>query len=222
MELRNALNEGLLPPDYYALAEQTAGGTIPDVLTLQAVEFNGQSAPPPRGTTEVAVLPPRVRFTAAAEAEAYLRKQRTLVIRHSSGDRVVALVEIISPGNKHSQQAFDELLSKVFSALAQGYHMLLIDLQPPSPRDPHGLHDAVWNRLRGESCSPPPDKLLTLMAYAAGSRTTTYVEPVAVGDRLADMPLFLAAEHYINVPLEATYQAAYRGVPQRWRQVLET
>ena len=35
------------------------------------------------------------------------------------------------------------------------------------------------------------------------------------------MPLFLEPELYVNVPLEATYQAAYRGVPRRWKTVLE-
>src|SRR5437667_9585496 len=34
-ELRRALNGGLLPQGYYALAEQVAGEIIPDVLTLQ-------------------------------------------------------------------------------------------------------------------------------------------------------------------------------------------
>ncbi len=32
--LRNALNEGLLPDGYYALAEQHAGQAIADILTL--------------------------------------------------------------------------------------------------------------------------------------------------------------------------------------------
>lgn len=50
----------------------------------------------------------------------------------------------------------------------------------------------------------------------------SYVEPVAVGDLLIDMPLFLAPGWYVNVPLEQTYQAAYRGVPRRFREVLET
>jgi hypothetical protein len=33
--------------------------------------------------------------------------------------------------------------------------------------------------------------------------------------------LFLSADRYVPVPLEATYQAAYRGVPAYWRDVLE-
>jgi hypothetical protein len=32
--LMGALNGGVLPPDYYALAEQHAGKQIPDLLTL--------------------------------------------------------------------------------------------------------------------------------------------------------------------------------------------
>jgi hypothetical protein len=47
------------------------------------------------------------------------------------------------------------------------------------------------------------------------------VEHTAVGRTLMEMPLFLEAEEYVDVPLEATYQAAYRGVPQRWKVVLE-
>jgi hypothetical protein len=35
------------------------------------------------------------------------------------------------------------------------------------------------------------------------------------------MPLFLTASTYVTVPLEESYQAAYSGVPRRWRQVLE-
>jgi hypothetical protein len=35
------------------------------------------------------------------------------------------------------------------------------------------------------------------------------------------MPLFLDLNFYIDCPLELTYQAAYRGVPDLWREVLE-
>jgi hypothetical protein len=44
---------------------------------------------------------------------------------------------------------------------------------------------------------------------------------VAVGDVLPDMPLFLEPGVYVSVPLEATYQAAWRGMPDRWQRVLE-
>jgi hypothetical protein len=62
---------------------------------------------------------------------------------------------------------------------------------------------------------------LTLASYAAGRPIEVYLEHLAVGASLPDMPLFLDYERYINVPLEATYQAAYRGMPGFWRDVLE-
>jgi hypothetical protein len=48
-----------------------------------------------------------------------------------------------------------------------------------------------------------------------------YLEHLAVGGVLPEMPLFLRPDRYVNVPLEATYQAAYGGMPAFWRDVLE-
>ena len=48
-----------------------------------------------------------------------------------------------------------------------------------------------------------------------------YLEHLAVGTALPEMPLFLRPDRYVNVPLESTYQAAYRGLPAFWREVLE-
>ena len=54
-----------------------------------------------------------------------------------------------------------------------------------------------------------------------GPVAEAFIEPVAVGDRLPDMPLFLTADVYVPVPLESSYQSAWDGVPAVWRQVLE-
>ncbi len=43
---------------------------------------------------------------------------------------------------------------------------------------------------------------------------------MAVGDALTPMPLFLETDRYVAVPLEETYQTAWRGVPERWRAEL--
>ena len=57
--------------------------------------------------------------------------------------------------------------------------------------------------------------------YTAGPQIEIYLEHVAVGAALPEMPLFLRPDRYVNVPLEATYQASYRGMPAFWRDVLE-
>jgi hypothetical protein len=221
-ELKKELNSGLLPPDYYALAEQMAGRIGPDVLALQvSVPDTEASADDSRGTVAVAVAPPKVRFTAQLEMDHYALKQKTLVIRHSSGDHIVALVEILSPGNKASRRALRAFVEKVTAALWRGYHLLIADLHPPGPRDPQGIHGAILEEIVDGSYCQPENKPLTLAAYDAGPPKTAYVEPVAVGEPLPDMPLFLRPGEYILVPLEATYQAAWQSVPQRWRRVLE-
>ncbi len=100
-------------------------------------------------------------------------------------------------------------------------HLLVVDLFPPSPRDPQGIHKVIWDRLRDEPFAPPPDKPLTVVAYKAGPETVAYVEPVAVGDALPEMPIFLAADRYVACPLEATYQTAWDQFPTPLKAPLE-
>jgi hypothetical protein len=225
VELRNVLNGGLLPPDYYALAEQKALGLGPDVLTLQEAG-NGAAGGPraPDGTATTLVLaPPQARFTATVDTEYYAARQRTLVIRQASDDRAVALAEIVSPGNKASRHGVRSFLDKVEAALSAGLHLLILDVHPPGRRDPNGVPGLIWDELGGEPFTLPAEQPLTLAAFEVVERgsTTTFVETVSVGSPLPNMPLFLAPGAHVLVPLEAAYQAAYRGVPRRWRDVLE-
>jgi hypothetical protein len=225
-EIQLVLNNGLLPSDYYAQAEQIAGPLGPDVLTLQMpdVSENGSSqssAHAGNGGLLVATSPPKPRLVAETEMDDYMLKRRTLVIRHTSGDRIVALLEIVSPGSKAARNAMRSFVEKAVEALYRGYHLLVVDLFPPGRRDPHGIHAAIWSELTDTEYEPPADEPLTLAAYSAGPKKQAYVETTAVGHALIDMPLFLEPEIYVNVPLEATYQAAYGGVPRRWRVVLE-
>jgi len=227
-EIKRVLNAGLLPNGYYALAEQIAGGLGRDVLTLQ----NGLPAPAPRtngatssetgtGGIALAVSPPRVQFAAEGETERYARKRNRVVIRHGSDHTIVAVIEIVSPGNKASRHALPSFVNKVAELLDQGIHLLVIDLFPPTPRDPQGIHEAIWGELVEEGFTPPADKPLTRASYAAGNLYRAFVQPVAVGDVLPDMPLFLTPEVYVNVPLEGTYATAFTSMPRFWREVLE-
>jgi len=227
-ELRRALNGGLLPDGYYAQAEQVANHVVPDVLTLQDVGGGPAGAPPgwaPRsgdeGGVAVADVPPRVAVRdSVSEAMLLAARRRRIVIRHTTGDRVVALVEIVSPGNKEKRAAVEAFVDKAAGALDQGYHLLVLDLFPPGSFDPGGMHGILWRRLGGDY-DPPAGKPLTLASYASGGVVNCYVEPTAVGTPLIEMPLFLDPGHYVNVPLEPTYTAAYEGAPGRWKRVIE-
>ncbi|MBO0700233.1 MAG: DUF4058 family protein, partial [Zavarzinella sp.] len=181
-ELRKVLNRGTLPKGYYALAEQQAGDVGPDVLTLRR---------PPRaeldrdldesGGIAVASDPPRVEYTATSDLKAYAARRRTIVIRHRSGDRVVAMIEIVSPGNKRTRYQIGRFVRKAAKVILAGVHLLVVDPFPPGKRDPQGIHGAIWSELDGSDYRQPADKPLTLVSYAAGPTTTAHIQPFRVG-----------------------------------------
>lgn len=223
-EIRKALNDGRLPEGYYALAEQHAGRSIADVLTLHASPASLEPLPslPAGGGTAVAEVPPRVSRRQSVELSVQSLR-RTLAVRHVSGHRLVAMVEILSPANKDRPQTAEEFVDKTEAALRRGVHVLVIDLLPPGPHDLRGMHDLIWRRLDPSSgpYNLPADAPLTLASYAAAPLVEAYLEHLAPGAALAEMPLFLHPDRYINVPLEPTYLAAYAGMPGYWRDVLE-
>jgi hypothetical protein len=189
--LRDALNAGGLPPDYFAMAEQVVG----------------------RPDATATVLRPQIRFLLEAEEERYSRLATHLAIHHGLG-QVVAILEIVSPGNKSSRHALRSFTDKAVDLIRQGVNLLVIDLLPPGPRDPQGIHPLIWNEIGDGPFVLPPEKPLTLVAYRCGTpQTVAYIDPVAVGDRLPEMPLFLYDERYVQPPLEPTYQAAWDVLP---------
>ncbi len=226
--IRTALNDGLLPQGYYALAEQHAGRSIADVLALHASAAPREPLlrplplPPDTGGAAVAEAPPRVRRRQTIE-QAALARRRTLAIRHVSGHRLIALLEIVSPANKDRARHVEDFAAKALSALDLGVHVLLVDLFPPGSHDPQGMHGVLLQRLEqsDEPYDLPAEEPLTLASYAAGPQVEAYLEHAAVGATLPEMPLFLRPDRYVNVPLEPTYLAAYRGMPAFWREVLE-
>ena len=154
------------------------------------------------------------------EAEIYARKADRITARHRHG-QVVAVIEIVSPGNKGSRAELRAFVEKNAELIRQDIHLLVIDLFPPSKRDPQGIHKAIWDELVEEDFELPPDKPLTLAAYDAGPPRVAYVEPVAVGDVLPEMPLFLKPEWYVPAPLETTYQTTWQLFPAALKGLLE-
>jgi hypothetical protein len=142
-------------------------------------------------------------------------------VRHVSDDQVVAILEIVSPGNKSSQNAIRSFIWKAERLLEQQIHLLIVDVHAPGPRDPQGIHGAIWEDFAGQPYVLPPDKPLTLASYEADLGVRCIVEQVAVGDILPDMPLFLRPNGQVPVPLERSYSAALEAMPRRWRRVLD-
>jgi Protein of unknown function (DUF4058) len=222
-EIKRALNGGVLPADYYALAEQRAGDFGPDVLTLQVDDPRGREAAgeSPSGNGSILLAPPKKPQTAESDMAFYRRKQDRVSIRHVSDDGVVAIVEVVSPGNKSGRKALQEFVDKAGQLLQSRIHLLVLDVLPRGPRDPNGIHGAIWEDFTGDEYCAPGDKPLTVAAYESAVGVRCFVEHVAVGDVLPDMPLFLKFNGQVPAPLERTYSAAFQALPRRWQRVLE-
>lgn len=222
LEIKRALKRGLLPKGYYVMAEQIGGDLgAPDVLTLQKASDTPESDASLSGTATLTESPPVVHARATIARDSYARMQRSLVIRHTSDDRIVAMIEIVSAGNKSSRHALRSFLDKAVAALDSGVHLLLVDVHPPGPRDPHGIHQALLNEIGTEEYSLAREHPLTVVAYIGGTVVEAFVEHFAVGQPIPQMPLFLTRENYVRVPLEATYMAAWEDVPPQYQEALQ-
>jgi Protein of unknown function (DUF4058) len=220
--LGDALNEGVLPPDFYADPEQHLGRKIADVLTLHSSNPERlRNLPEPPEGTALAVLeaPPRVSRTLPLAPLAPAR--RTLTIRHTSGHRIVALIEVLSPSNKASPDALAEFVAKAKDAIQTGIHLAVIDLLPPGPHDADGIHGVIAAAISGETYHLPEGGPLTFVSYSAGPAPMAYLQHPALGDELPSLPLFLTPGRYVQLPLAATYATAWSRTPAFWREVIE-
>lgn len=213
----DALNSGLLPNGFFTLIEQHAERTVPDRLTLQRHEKSGRPRKPTGGVA-LAEAPPKTKFVShGSELEVYAAKANKLAIRDSDGERI-AVIEIVSPGNKHSKAAIRKFVEKSVELIRFGIHLLMIDLISPGPRDPQGLHQLIWAELESEDFRLPRGKPLTLAFYCCRDPLTAFIDPVAIGGKLPDMPVFIDSGTYVPVPLAETYAASWNVCPAEFRE----
>jgi hypothetical protein len=144
-----------------------------------------------------------------------------VVIRHRLG-RVVAFIEIVSPGNNHDEVSLENFCDTVVEAIRSRVNVLVVDLIPPTPRDPVGIHKAIWDHFEPEDPFEPLEARSRVVAsYEANGVNTAYVETPAIGEPLPAMPLFIAPGAHILVPLEETYQRAWTDTPNVVRRLVE-
>jgi hypothetical protein len=155
------------------------------------------------------------------EREFYRLKKSHIVVRRADDHRAVAVLDLVSAGDKASRRSVTTLVERAVGLLRKGVNLLVVDLLPPNHHAPSGIHSAIWERICGEPFELPPDQALTLAAYSAGGEIAAYVEPVAVGDALPDMPIFLTPDRYVPCPLEATYQSTWDVFPAVLKGPLE-
>ena len=211
------------------MAEQIIGGPEPDVVALKlfedplATENQLEWRNFTLGGNAVALAEPKTKPNASmvmiADEDRYVLKTNRVVVRHELG-QVLAIIELVSPGNKNSTHAIRSIVEKLVQLLRQGINLLVIDPFPPSSRDPRGIHALIWNEITDQPFELPSDRQLTIVSYQAAPSKTAWVEPTSVGAMLPTMPLFLRNEIYVNLPLESSYQQTWDGLPIELKRMI--
>ena len=151
----------------------------------------------------------------------YADKASRLAIHHRLG-RVVAFIEIVSPGNKHDEVSIENFCDKIAEAIRARIHVLVIDLFPPTRRDPFGIHKRIWDSFEPDELFALTDSQnRTMASYEADGVNTAFIETLGVGETLPKMPLFIAPGSHVLVPLEETYSLAWTDTPKSVRRLVE-
>lgn len=138
----------------------------------------------------------------------------------------MCIIEVVSPGNKASRAAVQQFVEKTWDYLRSGVDVLLVDPFPPGARDPQSLHKLIWDGIEERPFEMPPGEPLLLAAncvrdLSVGLAPVAYLEPFSVGAEMSDMPAWLDADSYVEVPLERAYQAAWDVCPRDFRYLVE-
>jgi hypothetical protein len=210
-QLSASLNRGLLPKSYYAITETLELRPNANLCELSEPEAPVVHRNCDEGLLDAADTPPRTAYRTGDERTQYAC--RIVTVRDDLNQPLSATL-FVTQQDKQMPYRLDAITDFAPGALTRGIHLLIVDLFPPSKRDPQGIHKVIWDRIKDEPFELPPDKPLTLAAYSAGTAITGYIEPLAVGDSLPDMPIFLTPDRYVPCPLESTYQASWDVFPK--------
>ncbi len=202
------LNQGVLPPGYYAVPLLDRDGPIEiDVAALReheaSVSSSEETAPqswtPPAPALAVAVeLPP----AEAVEVQVFA----------DDGDlRLTAAIELLSPRNKDRPQARQAFAVKCVGYLQQGSSVVVVDTVTTRRAD---LNAAILSLLGIESSAAALPSSLSAVSYRANGRDEEtqqlqlWTAPLALGEPLPTLPLWIASDFSVPLDLEVSYQAA--------------
>jgi hypothetical protein len=144
--------------------------------------------------------------------------RRRVAVKHIRDRQTVSVIEIVSPGDKAKRREFALLVGDLVRLLHLGIHLVIID-----PFPANDVHSRVWEEFTAKKAGSIREKAASLNSYqAGGKKPTAYVDELAVGSVLPEMPLFLLDDAYVSLPLEESYRTAWDGYPAPLRKLLET
>ena len=203
--IANSLND-VVPAEFRVHESLKLGGGIEiDVATVQSPPGSNWAL-----TSRHSLWQPTPAVSVPAT---FPDRFEVLVFRQFGGRQLVAAIELISPGNKDSDEAREAFVMKVASYLHEGISVLIVDVVTERRAN---LHDEIIRIMRlPEELRLPPEPSLYAASYRPVLREgraeiDIWVNPFAVGNPLPTMPLRLIADFFVPVELEATYMETCR------------
>lgn len=203
--LAAALNQRL-PEGYFAEPNVMFGIEI-EVAALEESTTRLAAPVAPRGASAVQ----RLAWTPPAPAQTvpFLPVHETVevtVFNTSGGPNLVGAIELVSPANKDRAEHRQAFVSKCETYLHQGMGLVVIDVVTERAAN---LHNELLVRLTG-ALAPLPAHLYAT-AYRVikrGDETALDVwqEPLALGQPLPTLPLWLRGDLCLPVELHQTYE----------------
>lgn len=178
-----------------------------DVAALEGDEDDVPAEEPAGGILTAVWAPPRPTVDAGVDF-ADIDLFEVQVRREDDDLQVVAAVELVSPANKDRPTTRNIFAAKCASYLHQGVSALVVDVVTTRRAN---LHRVLFDLIGVRSTGPDLGNL-----YTASYRTITrrkrcrleaWTEPLAVGEVLPTLPLWIAPDRAVPVNLEQSYLA---------------
>jgi hypothetical protein len=127
--------------------------------------------------------------------------------------RLVAAIELVSPANKDRPESRQLFIAKCFNLLRQDVCLSIIDLVTIRQFNLYTELLALLNRRDPAMSAPvPPIYAVTCRKRKAGRQTKldTWFHPLAVGQPLPSLPVWLSETQNVTLDLEASYEETCR------------
>jgi hypothetical protein len=204
----------LLPPEFQVEEHTHAGpGFEIDVATYEGetpAQASAAAGPALATCAAPAYAPPVPDGTLPA---AFPDTFEVRVFHTTAGLTLVAVIELVSPGNKDRPAERRAFVAKCASYLAQGVSLIVVDIVTNRHAN---LHNELMRLMESApELDFPDDVTLYAVAYRPVRRADkeeidVWRRRLAVGAPLPTLPLRLTGDLFVAVDFEAAYQEACR------------
>ncbi len=200
----------ILPPHYYCGPRVHLGSAVE--IDVGAFERNEPTEAVNGGRENIAWAPAQPTLLVETDAPTP-SEYEALVYDMRHGRRLVAAVELVSPGNKDRPESREAFISKCHAFLRQDVCVAIVDLVTDRQAN---LYAELAARIGGAppSVARSPIYAVSCRGIAARGRwrVDEWEHELAVGAPLPTLPLWLTDQLSVPLELEASYEETCRGL----------